>query len=860
MLEPDAPTNRGAKGPRMTRTNLPDDIARRLARPLRRTLAGLWAERTARAFWPLATVVMALGALMLSGMLAIWPDRLGQTLLALLALLGLAALGQGIRTFRVPNRREALARLDATLPGAPITTLTDTQAIGAKDPASAAVWAAHRAREAARLDGLRAPAPNPGLPRRDPFALRLIAATALAVALVFGAGTERGDLAALMPGSAEAALSQSSWEGWIEPPSYTGKPTLYLADQPPGQLEVPSGARVTLRLYGKLGEIDIAETYSDDSTEEAAASHLFKIDGDGQLRIGKDTWDIVAIPDAPPRIQTSGDLTRTLDGEMRLPFAASDDYGVSAGQARIALDLPRVERRHGLAPSPEPRTPITVDLPMPYRGDRSEIEEMLIDNLAEHPWAELAVTVTLSATDAAGQTGESAPVEIVLPGRRFLNPLARAIVEQRRDILWTFENAPRVARVLRAISNRPEELFAEDNQYLQLRAAVRELESDDLTAETRDETADALWQIAVEIEDGSLTDALERLRQARERLSEAMRQGATPEELAELMQEYRDAMRDYMEELARREPENRTDEPDQGEGMEMSQQDLQELMDRIEELMQEGRMEEAQQLLDMLQQMMENMQMTEGASGQQGQSPGEQSMEGLAETLRDQRGLSDEAFRDLQEQMNPGAQPGESGENTGRDGGEGRGRDHGGEGGEPAEPGGEPGGGSAQSLSDRQRALEDELSRQRDNLPGAGTPEGDAARESLDRAGRAMDEAADALEQDDIPGALDRQAEAMEALREGMRNLEDSMRREAQSGQDGQQGRLAGDPSGTERSDPLGRRPGGAGASATDGPLEDREDVYRRAQELMEELRRRAGEAERPDIERDYLRRLLDLF
>jgi len=844
----------------MTRTNLPEDIARRLARPLRRTLAGLWAERAARAFWPLATTVMAVGALLLSGVLAIWPDRLGQGLLVLLALSGLVTLVQGVRKFRTPTRGEALARLDATLPGAPIAALTDTQAIGADDPASAAVWTAHRTREAARIAGLRVPAPNPGLPRRDPFGLRLVAATAFAVALIFGAGTERGDLAALVPGSAEAALSQSSWEGWIEPPSYTGKPTLYLADQAPGRLEVPTGSRVTLRLYGRLGEIDIAETYSDETPQDNAATRLFKIDGDGQLTIGNDTWDVVAIPDAAPRIQASGELTRTLDGEMRLPFTARDDYGVSAGQARIALDLPRIDRQHGLAPEPEPRNPITVDLPMPYRGDRSEIEELLIDNLAEHPWAELAVTVTLSATDAAGQTGVSAPVEIVLPGRRFLHPLARAIVEQRRDILWTKDNAPRVARVLRAVSNRPEGLFAKNAQYFQLRAAVRALESDGLTAEERDETAAALWQIAVEIEDGSLADALERLRRARERLSEAMRQGATPEELAELMQEYRDAMRDYMRELAQRDPENRTDEPDQGERMEMTQQDLQELMDRIEELMQQGRMEEAQELLDMLQQMMENMQMTEGASGQQGQSPGEQAMEGLAETLRDQRGLSDEAFRDLQEQMNPGAQAGESGENTGRDGGAGRGRDHSGESGDQSEPGGDAGGGTEQSLADRQRALEDELARQRNNLPGAGTPEGEAAREALERAGRAMDEAADSLEQGDIPGALDRQAEAMEALREGMRNLEEGMRREAQAGQDGQQGRLAGDPSGTDRSDPLGRRPGGAGAAATDGPLEDREDVYRRAQELMEELRRRAGEAERPELEREYLRRLLDLF
>jgi hypothetical protein len=38
------------------------------------------------------------------------------------------------------------------------------------------------------------------------------------------------------------------------------------------------------------------------------------------------------------------------------------------------------------------------------------------------------------------------------------------------------------------------------------------------------------------------------------------------------------------------------------------------------------------------------------------------------------------------------------------------------------------------------------------------------------------------------------------------------------------------------------------------------EDVYRRARELLDEIRRRAGEGERPDVELDYLERLLDRF
>ena len=38
------------------------------------------------------------------------------------------------------------------------------------------------------------------------------------------------------------------------------------------------------------------------------------------------------------------------------------------------------------------------------------------------------------------------------------------------------------------------------------------------------------------------------------------------------------------------------------------------------------------------------------------------------------------------------------------------------------------------------------------------------------------------------------------------------------------------------------------------------QDVYRRAQELLDEIRKRAGEQGRPDQERSYLKRLLDLF
>ncbi len=848
----------------MTGPELSPMAQTRLKWPLRLTRAGLALEHLAEACWPFATAAMALGAVLMSGALALWPDWLALGTLAGLGLAALAGLVLGLRRYRPTSRQAALARLDARLEGRPIAALGDIQAIGRDDPASRAVWAAHRARAEAALGAVRAVPPRPKLAAADPYALRLIAATALAAALLFGPGTERGDLARLVPGSAEAAIAGTAWEGWIEPPAYTGKPTLYLPDLPPGALEVPLGAEVTLRVYGGFDGLEIAESFSAEAPTEPVPTRRFRIDGDGSLVIGPDRWEIAAIADAAPRAWAAGELSRRLDGEMRLPFGAEDDYGVASGSAEITLDLARVERRHGLTATPEPRTPVVVDLPMPFRGDRATVEEVLIENLAEHPWAGLPVEVTFTAVDAIGQNGASAPLDITLPGRRFLHPLARAIVEQRRDILWAQANAPRAARLLRAISNRPAELFADTGQYLALRAVIAGLEAEDFGAEARDDLAEALWALAIEIEDGSLADALEALRRARERLAEAMRQGASPEELQELMDEYRQAMRDYLDELARRNPENLTDEPDRGDSTELSQADLQALMDRIDELMQQGRMAEAQQLLDLLQQMMENMKLTEG-NGQQGQMPGQRALEELGETLREQQGLSDEAFRDLQNRRR--GQMGQSGQQQGRPEQSGPGQSgpeqSGPEPGRPGENGenGEQGGDAAEAgnLAGRQRALEDQLRRQQQGLPGAATPEGEAAGEALDRAGRAMEEAADALDEGDTTGALDRQAEAMEALREGMRRIEEGMRRQAQNGQPSE-AEQTGPSAGNRHADPLGRPPGDSGSLDGDGPLADRDDVYRRAQELMNELRQRSGETDRPELERDYLKRLLDLF
>lgn len=846
----------------------------RLRVALTLTWAGLLAERLVQAFWPLWTLIAALAAaLMLGWHESAMIELVGGALIAS-ALGAVALLIHGARRFTWPRRAEALARVDAALPGRPLQALGDAQAIGRGDAASEALWQAHLRRMTEAAKGARAVQPDLRVSRRDPFGLRYIALLGLLVALLFGSVWRVGSVTQIGPGGGALATGPT-WEGWVEPLAYTGLPSLYLSDLGKG-FTVPVGSRVTLRFYGEVGALTLAETVSGRTDGLGAATdsdHNFDVVQAGKLSIdgpGGRSWTVGVTPDTPPEVALLDDGARTtFDGQMSQPFKARDDYGVSGGTATFALDLDAVDRQFGLMVEPEPRAPITLDIPLPITGNRSEFTEALVENLSQHAWAHLPVTLSLTAEDAKGQTGISAPKDMMLPARRFFDPLAASVIEQRRDLLWSRDNAVRVAQVLRAVSYAPEDgLFRDEGSYLRLRVILRRLESlvaaDGLTGEARDELAQALWDLALQLEEGDIGDALERMREAQERLSEAMRNDASDDEIARLMQELRDATDDYLRQKTQQaQREGGPDQPDQSgdNAMQLTQQDLQDMMDRIQELMEQGRMAEAEQALREFQEMMENLRVTEG-QGQDGQSPGEQAMEGLADTLREQQGLSDQAFRDLQEQFNPGARAGENQGNEGRNGGEGRGQSH--EGGSGTGDGAEQGQSGQQgdttdpgTLAQRQEALRQELERQRGAMPGSGEA-GDAARDALDRAGRAMEGAEDALRQDDLAEAIDRQSEAMEALRDGMRNLGEAMAQE-NSNPEGGQGQARGS-EGSQQSDPLGRVPGQGDRVGTQDSLLQGEDVYRRARELLDEIRRRSGEGDRPEVERNYLERLLERF
>ena len=117
----------------------------------------------------------------------------------------------------------------------------------------------------------------------------------------------------------------------------------------------------------------------------------------------------------------------------------------------------------------------------------------------------------------------------------------------------------RVLDLMDAITLRPEDTFDNMSHYLAIMSARSRLKMAESDDQLRDEVS-YLWEIALGIEDGDLSAAEKRLRQAQQALKDALKNGASDEEIDKAMKELRQAMNEFLREFARAratEPERR---------------------------------------------------------------------------------------------------------------------------------------------------------------------------------------------------------------------------------------------------------------------------------------------------------------
>ena len=112
-----------------------------------------------------------------------------------------------------------------------------------------------------------------------------------------------------------------------------------------------------------------------------------------------------------------------------------------------------------------------------------------------------------------------------------------------------------------------------------------------------------------------------------------------------------------------------------------------------------------------------------------------------------------------------------------------------------------------------------------------------------------------AIRQGDLETATREQGRALEQLRQGAQQMARQMLQRGQRRFGMGQGR-----SGDVPRDPMGRPQRSEGPDLGSSVKIPEEIDMQRAREILEELRRRAGELNRPMIELDYIERLLERF
>ena len=860
---------------------------RRLKRQLKRTRSAMLAERIAQAFWPVFVVICLVIAAALLGAFEAFGPVAHRVLLGVAGLLIAAALVLGGMRYRSPTQEEIEDRLDAGDRRRPLATLRDQLAVGRGQQEPETVWAAYRQRARAAAAALMARAPDLRLSGRDRWALRLLAPALLIGGLIATGGNVADPIAAVTDpapvnptGPTETARAPSA-EAWAVPPAYTGQPTIYLEKKAGGDpVKIPEGSQITIRVTdfegtpaldgGALAGI---ESFNVLGGGLAEATGLVTKSGTLTVKAGENTlaaWTLDVIEDTPPTISLTEPPGPTVTRALSLTYETTDDYGVTAAWAEIAPEGYTKEDAKGL-----PLDIISLGLPLPFTRDSKSAGDTTIHDFTAHPWAGADVVLKLYAEDGAGQQGKAEPITFKLPERIFTVPLAKALVEQRRELALDYGEAERVLDVLQAVTRKPEELISDAGVYLTLRVAIRRLAvavGTETVPEAAPNVIDLLWQAALGLEDGNLSSALEKLRQAMEKLRQALENG-TDEDIRKAMEEMRQAMNEYLQQLAQQQRQNNQNRnaerpPD---GQTMSQQDLEQMLQEMMRQSESGDRERAQQMLSELQQMLENMR---AGNGQQQNGPGQQALKDLQDLIRKQRDLADETFDQMrQRRREEGRRDGQQGQRGQRPGeepgfgdGQGRGNQHGqggqqgqrGERGEGAEgmPGegnsGSPGagGGLAQNQEALRRRLE-ELTR------GIGS---DEAARALEEAVRSMGEARDDLAGDRNSDAIRDQMRALDQLNEGA----EALAQEIQNGQGdtaargNQRGR--GRSRDAETEDPFDRPTASFGAMDGRATKVPDKALVDRARELMEELRRRSSEPQRPKLELDYLDRLMERF
>jgi len=823
----------------------------------------IWRRRFAFAlllwgrFWPLASPVILLFCVFLScawfGIFSLLPAWLHGVLLLFFVLVTFGLLSRFL-TLRLPLSHEIYRHIEQRSGLAFQPLLAQSDGIVLTDGIGAVLWQEHQRRMRERLQNLRIGMPAPQIPKRDPYALRSLVFLIFFIAFAYSFSPRSGHLGDAFSFSSGTISPQlMRIDGWIDSPDYTGMAPIYLNFDEKGDKDrrtVPYNSVVHFRIVNardtvRLWKIDkdllpIAVAPVEPSPEERATLYHVPLTEDTHLQLAASSqeknWGFTIIADQAPQIKWVEKPRRALNGTLEVAYQIDDDYGAIKAWAEMRIleqfsqewepvlrkdkkpepltesaqekdTLQRKKASRALYEAPQ----FSLILPRGGKGTASHRQ-----NLTNHPWAGMEVEIILYIEDGAGQIGASAPLTLTLPQRVFGNPLARAVIEQRRLLIQDSNHKDRVADMLAALLVRPQDTILNAAHVIALQSAWTRLSYIDRhDDENLRAMADYLWQIALGIEDDGLNAAHRRLKQAQQALRDALREGASEQEIARLMQDLRQAMQDYIAALADAQARNALS-AEVDEKQLLRNDDLEKKLKQLEEMANLGARGAAEQLLSELENLLDNLQIVqnrggEGQSGRSERSAMQQNMDNLADMLRRQQEMMNETDRLTQEWLR-----GEHDDENYRK--------------------------SMEKLAQQQEGLRNEWKGLTQSLQQQGVETGEAMGEAEQEMGQAQH----SLDHGDGISATGSQGRALDSMRRAGQSMMQAMREEMgeQSGQ-------------SDNVDPLGReRPNGQASHGSNVKVPTEMDVEK-TRRILDEIRARLGQIT-PQLERQYLERLLE--
>ena len=820
---------------------------------VRLTLAALalgWERAWVRLWVPTLCLGLLL-AVALTDALAALPEAL-HLILVIAVFVAIGAFAwRNLRTFVLPTRDEARARLEAQSPVShrPLTTVEDVLPAGA-DAGQQLLWQLHQKRAREDLARLRVAPPAPGIASRDPWAARAVVVLLLFIAFMGGWSDLSTRLVRTVVPSFGRVSGAANVKLWITPPTYTHRAPLYveLPAQPgttsPRSLEIPAGSTALAIVLGakadvflKIGETSAKLQRLDDASRR----------GETQLTPGKRLelvqdkkviagWDVLWVADAAPTVRFVGTPAGVQRWQLRIDYNANDDYGVQSVAAHMSLP---------------PGSPPLEDAPADFQlavppFAPTTVSQTTLNDLASHPWAGMTVELQLTVTDTAGLTGKSEKITTVLPEREFLHPVARELAKQRKNLLTDIKSATVSADALTSVSDilkRPESFNSDALAHLAISAAKFRLANEE-RAVSNLSVPGLLWHAAVRIEDGNLTVAEQRLKAAQKNLREALERGAGQEELNALARQLKDALAEYAKaqndgnrgkssfsaaamnqaaQSASKAIDQLRDTSEYGSAEELKKA-FEELEAQLQQLDQEQRGPMTQDELETLKQVQQMMGRMQTMAEKQSKLLNDTFDQARAAEKRDRQALQDMAKHTPDENKRRDAQRQRDNKTTG------------------------------DKMANQQEELRRELNDLQKQLEEmTGKPD-----KPLQDADKSMTEARDLLRKPSLEEGADAQSDALSRVQEGIQDATEGMMQMMQSKGMGSLMEMPDTPQARLSSGERTGRSYNGDVNVPTGP--DPEGVASRVRSILDEIRARAGDRTRSSEEQDYLHRLMKKF